>query len=102
LLQRPKVGGGRQYLERTRRSFRAVRPQSTTRRSSETACRRLAVDTKLAVQRPNGRQRHAARQPIDGDGTIKSEQRRIVEEAYQFAEESPYPQEKEVITNVFA
>jgi acetoin:2,6-dichlorophenolindophenol oxidoreductase subunit alpha len=36
------------------------------------------------------------------DESIKSEQRRLVDEAYQFAEESPYPQEKEVITNVFA
>jgi pyruvate dehydrogenase E1 component alpha subunit len=36
------------------------------------------------------------------DEEIKSEQLRAVNEAYQFAESSPYPQEKEVLTNVLA
>ena len=76
LLQRPKVGGGCQYLERTRRRFLAVQPRRTAHRSSKTAGRCLAVDAKLAVQRSDCRQRHAAGQLIDGDDAIEAEQRR--------------------------
>jgi hypothetical protein len=55
--------------------FLAVRPQSTTRRSSEAAGRRFTVDTNLTVQRSDSRQSPAG-QLIDGDDTIETEQRR--------------------------
>ena len=59
LLQRLKVGGGRQYLERTLERafgrFVAVQSHRTTHRGGEAAGRRLAIDAKLAVQRSGSR-----------------------------------------------
>jgi hypothetical protein len=55
LLQRPKVGGGRQYLQRALGRFLAVQSHCTAQRGSEAAGRRVAIDAKLAVQRSGSR-----------------------------------------------